>query len=523
MSTKRAVVIGAGVGGLVTAVDLARQGLEVTVVEKAQTPGGRMREIPVGDARIDGGPTILTMTWVFEQLFADAGAAMRDYLTLEKAEILARHAWSETERLDLYADLERSTEEVIRLAGPEEGQRYREFSAHAKRVFETLEGPFLRSSRPNPLSLVTRVGLSHLNDLIQIKPYTSMWRLLHNYFKDPRLHSLFGRFPTYVGASPLQAPATFILMGQVEQNGIWLVDGGMYQIAAALARLATENGVSFRYGAEATEIHVEQGRAAAVSLASGERLTAEAIVLNADVASLAAGLFGNAVAGAAAPVPLAERSLALMAWTLTARTDGFPLVRHSYFYSDDYAAEFRDVFERHRLPEGPSVYVCAQDRNDRDGLGPDGPERLLCLTYAPPTGDTHTFEAAEIEQCEERTFSHLARLGLHVHRQPETTVLTTPDKFHRAFPATGGAVYGRAAHGWRSSFIRPTSRSRVPGLYLAGGTTHPGPGVPMAAISGRLAAATLIRDLVSTSRSRAAVTLGGTSTPSVTTGDTASR
>jgi 1-hydroxycarotenoid 3,4-desaturase len=512
MSTKRVVVIGAGIGGLVTALDLARQGVEVIVVEKADRPGGKLREIAVGDARIDGGPTIFTMAWVFEELFADAGANLSDYLTMERAEILARHAWSETERLDLYADVERSADAVAQLAGPEEARRFREFSAHAKRVFDTLEVPFLRSSRPNPISLATRVGLGRFGQLMQIKPYTSMWRLLHNYFQDPRLHSLFGRFPTYVGASPLQAPATFILMAQVEQNGIWLVDGGMYQITNAVTRLAEKHGVSLQYGAEAAEIHVEQGRAAAVSLASGERLTADAIVLNADVASLAAGLFGEAVSRATAPVPLADRSLALMAWTIKARTEGFPLVRHSYFYSDDYAAEFRDVFERHRLPEGPTVYVCAQDRNDRDGTGPDGPERLLCLTYAPPTGDTHTFDAAEIEQCEERTFSRLAQLGLQVHRQPETTVLTTPDKFNRAFPATGGAVYGRAAHGWRSSFIRPASRSKVPGLYLAGGSAHPGPGVPMAAISGRLAAATLIGDLASTSRSRGMVTLGGTST-----------
>jgi len=513
MSTKRVIVIGAGVGGLVTAIDLARQGLEVIVVEKAQTPGGKMREIPVGDARIDGGPTILTMTWVFEQLFADLGATMSDYLRMEKAEILARHAWSDTERLDLYADFERSADEVSRLAGPEEGRRFREFSAQAKRVYETLEGPFLCSSRPNPISLAMRVGLTHLNDLFAIKPYTSMWRILNDYFKDPRLHSLFGRFPTYVGASPLQAPATFMLMAQVEQNGIWLVEGGMHRIAAALSRLAEEQGVRFQYGVEASEIHVENGRAAAVSLANGERLAGDAIVLNGDVAALAAGLFGQGVSRAAAAVPLSERSIGLMAWTLTARTQGFPLVRHSYFYSDDYAAEFRDVFERRRLPDGPTVYVCAQDRNDRDGLGPDGPERLLLLTYAPPIGDTHTFEGAEIEQCAERTFSHLARLGLQVDRQPATTVLTTPDKFHRAFPASGGAIYGRAAHGWRSSFIRPTSRSRVPGLYLAGSTTHPGPGVPMAAISGRLAAATLVGDLVSTGKSRGMVTLGGTSTP----------
>lgn len=512
MNTKRVTVIGAGVGGLVTAIDLARQGMEVTVVEKAKGPGGKMREVGVAGTRIDGGPTLFTMTWVFEELFADAGASFGDYLTLRKAEVLARHAWGADQWLDLYADQERSAEAIARLAGPQEGERFRAFCAHARRVYETLEVPYLRSSRPTPLSLVSRIGFARLGALFEIKPYTSMWRLLGEYFRDPRLLQLFGRYTTYVGASPLLAPATLMLMAQVEQNGIWLVDGGMYRITAALARLAEERGVTLRYASEAQRIEVTGGRTQAVVLADGERLAADAVVFNGDVAALGAGLLGEDARRATAPTRPNERSHSLMAWTITARTEGFPLVRHSYFYSDDYPAEFRDVFDRQRLPQGPTVYICAQDRNDHDGIGPDGPERLQCLTYAPANGDTHTYDAAEIEQCEERTFSRLEHFGLRVQRRPEASVLTTPDQFHRLFPGSGGAIYGRAAHGSRSSFTRPASRSRIPGLYLAGGTTHPGPGVPMAAISGRLAAATLIQDLASTGRSRATVTLGGTST-----------
>ncbi|EIC19382.1 1-hydroxycarotenoid 3,4-desaturase CrtD [Thiorhodovibrio frisius] len=509
MSTKRIVVIGAGVGGLVTAIDLARQGMEVTVVEKAQGPGGKMREIDVAGAPIDGGPTLFTMTWVFEELFADAGASFTDYLSLRQAEILARHAWGADEWLDLYADQARSADAIARLAGPREGERFRAFCAHARRVYETLEYPYLRSSRPTPLSLVSRIGFTRLGALLEIKPYTTMWRLLGQYFSDPRLLQLFGRYTTYVGASPMLAPATLMLMAQVEQNGIFLVDGGMYQITAALARLAEERGVTLRYATEAQRIEVAGGRAHGVVLASGERLAADAVVFNGDAAALGAGLLGDDASRATTPTRPSERSHSLMAWTITARTEGFPLVRHSYFYSADYPAEFQDVFERQRLPQGPTVYLCAQDRNDHDGIGPDGPERLQCLTYAPSNGDTHSYDAAEIEQYEERTFSHLEHFGLKVDRRPDASVLTTPDQFHRLFPGSGGAIYGRAAHGTMSSFTRPTSRSRIPGLYLAGGTTHPGPGVPMAAISGRLAAATLIQDLTSTGRSRRSIVVRG--------------
>jgi 1-hydroxycarotenoid 3,4-desaturase len=239
------------------------------------------------------------------------------------------------------------------------------------------------------------------------------------------------------------------------------------------------------------------------------------------VAALAGGLLGTGAQRASAAVAPASRSLSAMTWALHARTDGFPLVRHNVFFCDDYAAEFRDIFQRGRLPSQGTVYVCAQDRNDTGSPAPgEGPERLLCLVNAPATGDRGTLEPSEIEQCEQTHFALLKRCGLEIQRQPERTVLTTPQDFHRLFPATGGALYGQASRGWMDSFRRPSSTSRLPGLYLAGGSAHPGPGVPMAALSGRLAAATLMAHLDSTSPSHRVVISGGMSTRSATTGST---
>jgi 1-hydroxycarotenoid 3,4-desaturase len=165
------------------------------------------------------------------------------------------------------------------------------------------------------------------------------------------------------------------------------------------------------------------------------------------------------------------------------------------------------------------VYVCAQDREDGEH-GPGGArERLFCLVNAPAGGDEGT-DPKEYEECEERTFRRLERLGLRVERSPERTRRTTPQEFARLFPGSGGALYGRATHGWAASFLRPSSRSRIPGLYLAGGGVHPGPGVPMAALSGRQAALSVLQDLASTARSRPTATRGGTSTRSTTTPDT---
>lgn len=504
------VVVGAGIGGLVAALDLARQGCEVLVVERAATPGGKMREIMIDGRAIDSGPTVFTMKWVFESIFEDAGALLGEELDLVKADILARHAWSRSEGLDLYADIGRNAEAIGEFAGPAEARRYLEFCERAKLTYDALEKPFILSPKPSPVSLATSGGFKGLADLWRASPFETLWRALGDHFIDPRLRQLFGRYATYCGSSPFESPATLMLVAHVEQSGVWLVRGGMYRLATALARLCEKMGVVFRYGTEAGEIHLNRGHASAVELSTGEFLSFDGIVLNADPAAVHDGRFGNKVANAAY-LPRSSRSLSAVTWSMVAETSGFPLARHNVFFSRDYEREFADIFRREQLVAAPTVYVCAQDRDDKGAIAFDGEERLLILVNAPAIGDTQKFDKLEIEQCQTRAFEALERCGLSIRAGASQTRVTTPWDFERLFPCTGGALYGQASHGWTASFTRPTARTLIPGLYLAGGGTHPGPGVPMAAISGRLAAAQVISDLVSTSKFRTAVTPGGTS------------
>jgi 1-hydroxycarotenoid 3,4-desaturase len=193
-----------------------------------------------------------------------------------------------------------------------------------------------------------------------------------------------------------------------------------------------------------------------------------------------------------------QRSLSAVTWALSAKTVGFALARHNVFFNTDYAAEFTAIFGRQTMPREPTVYVCAQDRGEPDAAPRDEPERLLVLVNAPATGERHVFTPSEIATCETATYALLQRCGLTVHRQPEMQQISTPNDFAARFPATGGALYGRAVHGAMAAFRRPAARSAIKGLYLAGGSVHPGPGVPMAVLSGRLAAAALLQDLALT-------------------------
>ncbi|MEO8318689.1 MAG: 1-hydroxycarotenoid 3,4-desaturase CrtD [Bradyrhizobium sp.] len=512
MPRDRVVIVGAGVAGLVAAFALAARGLDVTVLERQAAPGGKMRQIAIGASPVDSGPTVFTMRWVFDELFAAAGKDFSDYVRLQPLEILARHAWDEDSRLDLFANEDRTVDAIGSFSGAADAEGYRAFCRDTQRIYDILEKPFLRASQPSMGGLIGADGFRGLMRLPQIKPFSSMWSALGKYFADPRLRQLFGRYATYCGSSPFLAPATLMLVAHVEREGVWSIEGGMHGLATALADVAKSFGATIRYGEEVSEVSIACGRAGGVKLKSGERIEADAVIINADVAAVAGGLFGNAAKGGAAAIPPKARSLSAMTWSLTARAHGFPLSRHNVFFSRNYAAEFDDILQRDRLPREPTVYVCAQDRRDDDSTSPDGDERLFVLVNAPANGDGHTYDTAEVEQCATRTFGVLNRCGLQIQRRPAATRITTPEDFNRLFPATGGALYGRSSHGWTASFQRPGARTKIPGLYLAGGSTHPGPGVPMAALSGRSAAASLLADLTSPKSFRQTAMRGGMST-----------
>jgi 1-hydroxycarotenoid 3,4-desaturase len=492
------VIIGAGIGGLTAAALLAAAGEEVVVCEAAPTPGGKLREIRIGGRALDAGPTVFTMRWVFEAIFAAAGASLDDYLTLRPVTTLARHAWGSDARLDLFAEIAESEAAIGAFAGAAEATRFRAFTAEARRTYTTLEHSFLDAPATSPIGLTARIGLSRPGDLLSIRPFETLWGALGGYFHDPRLRQLFGRYATYSGASPFLAPATLMLIAHVENSGVWQVEGGMHRIARAFEALAARHGATFRYTAPVAEIAVGRAGAEAVVFASGERIDAAAVIVNADPQAVATGMFGPAAARAVPRMAAAKRSLSALTWTLVAETSGFDLSHHNVFFTRDYRAEFDAIFRQQRLPAAPSVYVCAEDRGDK--AAGHGAERLHMIVNAPATADGRGLTPGEIEACESATFAMLARSGLAVARTADATVRTTPADFARLFPATGGALYGRASHGWRASFQRPSSRTRIPGLYLAGGATHPGAGVPMAALSGKLAAAALLSDRRSTER-----------------------
>ncbi len=511
------VVIGAGIGGLCAAARLAGHGVPVTVLERQATPGGKLRTLDCDGLPVDAGPTVFTARWIFEALFVELGEQLEDHLTLTATERLARHAWGDQGTLDLWADPARSREAIGDFAGAAEARGYDSMRAEAAAIWNALEHRFIEAPQTSAFGLAMRYAPGGFGEMFAINPFTTLWKALGKHFADPRLRQLFGRYATYCGASPFEATATLMLITHLEASGVWLVEGGMHRLAVALEGLAKARGAVFRYDTEVTGIRVESGRATGVTLAGGEVVPAADVIANCDTTALADGRFGPEAARAVGGVRPADRSLSALTWMMSGDASGFGLDRHNVFFSDDYAREFAELFGERRLPSAPSVYVCAQDRGA--GAPPAGPERFQLIVNAPATGDGCAPTPGEMDRCEAATFALLNRCGLTL--VPQAMQRVGPAEFERLFPSTGGALYGRVSHGWQAAFRRPGSRTGLAGLWLAGGSAHPGAGVPMAALSGRLASAAILSARASTRTFLPAATAGGISTPRARTGATA--
>ncbi len=497
------VVVGAGVGGLASALRLAAAGYSTLVVERDNAIGGKLARAYPGGVAVDCGPTVLTMVDVFEDLFALAGERLTDHVRLRRHELIARHAWPDGSRLDLHCDIDRTAEDIAAFAGPRDAEGYRRFCKHGARLLALLDPTFLREHNPGIAALSRRIGVMGMLRMSRVDWSRSLWNALGEYFSDVRVRQLFARYATYCGSSPFEAPATLGLVAELERRGLWSIEGGLFELAKALARAIVRHRGRIVLGCGVVEIRTEGRRVDALVLADGTTVRCKHVVFNGDPAALCDGLLGPG------PTRELERgearpSLSAMTWAMLARPEGFDLAHHNVFFSADYPAEFDALFGRGEPPLDPTVYVCASDRG---WSVPDGPERIFCLTNAPADPTI----GADMEPiCRERMERTMRACGLKL--TPLAIEHQTPRRFAERFPATNGALYGGVTHGPMAPWRRAKAQTKLTNLWLVGGAVHPGAGVPMAALSGSIAARQVLADLRSTSTSRTGATAGGTST-----------
>ena len=471
----RIVVIGAGVGGLAAAVRLARAGHRVVVHERSAVAGGKLGRYARDGFAFDTGPSLFTLPQVFDDL--ELG------LRPQPLDPVVRHVFADGTVLDSSSTHEVFVERVAEAFGAGAAADWQRFWRRAERIWAAS----WRSVLQRPVTPATLAGLSwRLTDLAAIAPGRSLRALGLRYLRDRRLRMLLDRYATYTGTDPRRAPAALAAVPYAELAfGGWYLPGGLGTLADALLARCAEAGVEVVPGSPVAAIEAN-GAVRGVRLASGESVAADAVVANVDAATVYRDLLPapSRLAG------LADRSLAGFVLLLGVRGDTPALAHHTVFFPRHYDAEFDAVFGdpgrgvRARPPDDPAVFVT---RAVDDAVHPPGTEAWFVLVNAPPHGTgwnaVNWRRPGLAEAYRDHILAVLAARGLDVRNRLLFAEVRTPADLADDTGAPGGAIYGTAG-----GLLRPANRGPVDGLYLVGGSTHPGGGLPMVTLSARIVA-----------------------------------
>lgn len=483
---KNILVLGAGIGGLSAAIHLAAKGHRVTVLEKNPIVGGKMSEVCAEGFRFDTGPSVMTMKHVFEDLFHTAGQRMEDYLTFLPIDPLNRYFFADGSRLDLSRNLPHTIEQIQRLE-PCDVEGYLSYLAHAAKVHRITSPIFTYGPPPSAASFLKVSPL----DMLAVDPVHTLQWDIERYVRHPKVRQVLSRFSTYVGSSPYLSPAALAVIAHVElTEGVWYPKGGIYEIARAYKKLACELGVDIRLNARVKEVKLQGKKIAGILLEDGEFLPAETVVSNIDVTTTYELI--NSPSAETRRRKLYKQKPSSSGQILLLGVEGsYPdLVHHNIFFSSDYKKEFHQLFVENRIPDEPTVYVCVTSKSDPDHA-PKGCENWFVMVNAPAlplNPRPQEEEEQEKAQVTEFLFDRLATLGLDVRRKVRYQQLLNPRHFQQRTGAFRGSIYGISFNDRFAPFKRPRNRSEIQGLFFAGGSTHPGGGVPMVTLSGKVAA-----------------------------------
>jgi phytoene desaturase len=506
---KRILIVGAGIGGLAAAVRLAPR-FEVTLLEKNARLGGKLNLWEVAHParphdrcfRFDTGPSLLTMPFVFMDLFAAAGEDVRDHLTIRRLDPVARYNWQDGAKLELKAGEQALREEIARFS-PADARAWDALMQQGRRIWDLSES-FLSNALEQMSAAGAVEGLKMLSVPFRIGMFRRYASAINRRISSARLRDVLYQYATYAGASPFRTPATMAVIPWVEHYfGAWHIDGGMYRLAEALQALAEKRGVEIVTGAEVAQILVDRPASAAVGvrLSDGTERRGDAVIVNADVVHTYRRLIDPKDRPHYPDEKLDAFEPGCSALILMLGVNGtYPqLVHHNKFMPDDYRAELDATFVHHTIPDDPCLYVGAPARTD-PSLAPQECEMLLVQASAPSLHGAAIDWNVETPRYRDRIVQRLEqRWGLSdLSRRIVVEKAMSPLDLKNRYNANAGSIYGIASNALRTAFLRPPNRdARIKRLYFAGGAAHPGGGLPLVALSGKIAAELAAADLES--------------------------
>ena len=481
------MVIGAGMGGLAAAARLAAQGHHVTVIERSAHTGGKLHAARHEGFVFDTGPSLLTLPAVYRDLFIKTGTPLEQCLDLVPVDPAFGYHFPDGSSVVLPgAGTAAAADAMQQSFGGQTGAQWQRLMERAGHMWSITRGPFLQSARPNWRTMASLA--TSVSDVRTIAPTSTLRDIGKQYLTDNRARQILDRYATYTGSDPRQAPAVLATIAYVEQTfGAWHISGGLSTLGQVLTQRCQELEVAFELNCAATAIDVAGDQVRAVTTADGRRFVADIVVSNTDATVLYDQLLPPGIAGKERrALTKAQPSLAgfVVLLGLAGRTPG--LQHHNVWFPEHYDAEFDSIFAR--VPEpviDPAIYVCAPD--DATMRPDDHHESWFVLVNAPRHGDgrsgTMDWQAPGIAaHYAQHVVDLLAARGTDIRDRIVWQHHLSPADLQERTLAPGGSIYGWSSNGARAAFRRPANQSAIRGLFLVGGSAHPGGGLPLVAM-----------------------------------------
>lgn len=492
----RTAIIGAGLGGLSAAIRIASAGFPVDVYEQNSTAGGKANVVSGEGFTFDSGPTLLTMNFVIEDLFTAAGERMKDHIKLHHMKIICRYFYSDGTIFDTHSDREKFCDEVLKktLDTPSTLNKYLDY---CEKIYSIAGELFLLNDIHSVKSFLNKKALMALFNLKKIDSFRTMHTANQSFFKDPKLVQLFDRYATYNGSNPYQAPATLNIISHVEYNlGSYGTNDGIRKLPHVLKDIAEKKGVRFFFNSPVEKILLHEKDILGIRV-DGLELPYDKVISNADVTSTYKKLLKNDHQQSTAKSNKLQPSLSGIVFYWGVQGKSSELDTHNILFSTNYEKEFDDIFSRRQVPDEPTVYIYISSKFNSDDAPPDCENWFVMINVPYDSGQDWIKETANAKETILRIIRK--RLGLDIRNKIIFEQSLNPNDIERITGSDKGSIYGVSSNNRSAAFLRhPNKSSKINGLFFCGGSVHPGGGIPLVILSGKIASELVLKELKQT-------------------------
>jgi phytoene desaturase len=486
------IVIGAGIGGMCVAARLAKAGHKVSIYEASDRTGGKCRTEWIGNYAFDTGPSLLTIPAVYRDFFQRTGEQMGRVLELQAVDPSFNYRFADGREVN-FTNLSRKAtlQSIATTFGDNAANEWNRLLLRAEAMWGVAREPFIESELTTPLALLKRRHI--FKDLRIIAPRATLRDFK---IQSPYLSKIMDRYATYSGSDPRKAPAVLSTIAFIEEAfGAWHIKGGIGTLSERITERCEKLGVDIHLNSPIASINLKGATAIGVTLANGTVISADRVVSNSDASLTYNTLIKSShrkVRKVRRGLNKLEPSLAGFALLLGLKpAHDTPLAHHTILFPEDYDAEFDSIFAKREPVERPAIYLCSP--HDVSMVKNEGHEAIFVLVNAP----RHDLDAAQgfdwsdkdfVNKYAQSIIDQIEERGIKIRERLDTLHIRTPLDLEHSVLAPGGSIYGSSSNGARAAFLRARNRSPVKNLYLVGGSSHPGGGLPLVGLSAEIVA-----------------------------------